>query len=250
MKCMHKYLLLILLFSFSLVSFAQVAYKDVIYLKNGSIVKGIIIEFVPAKSYTIKTADGSIFVYQVTEILKIAKEEIKTEENNNASSGSDTFSKGYRGIIEGGGGAKTGKYGLNSTNFAFSNGYQFNPNLYAGVALGLNYFPSEITGTDGFGLIPLYADARYSFLPKNPISPYAGMGAGFSFDPNNSFEGAGFYFNPSVGAQYSINKRYKINLSFNYRLQQMPFLVVNSSGGISKVIRFSESAGIAVGFVF
>ena len=37
--------------------------QDVVYLKNGSIIRGLVIEQVPGKSLKIKTRDGSVFVY-------------------------------------------------------------------------------------------------------------------------------------------------------------------------------------------
>lgn len=49
--------------------------KDVVYLNNGSIIKGKIIEFTPSESLKIKTSDGSIFVYQMSEVKKMEKEE-------------------------------------------------------------------------------------------------------------------------------------------------------------------------------
>lgn len=47
--------------------------RDIIYLKNGSVVKGSIMEYIPGKSVKIRTADGSIFVYSETEVDKIEK---------------------------------------------------------------------------------------------------------------------------------------------------------------------------------
>lgn len=52
-------------------SYAQ---KEIVYLKNGSIIKGIVIEQVPNESLKIKTSDGSIFAYKMDEILKITKD--------------------------------------------------------------------------------------------------------------------------------------------------------------------------------
>ncbi len=72
---MMKYLTLILFVSITTLSFAQNNYQDVVYLKNGSIIRGVIIEQVPNKSIKIETADGSVFVYQMDEIEKIAKED-------------------------------------------------------------------------------------------------------------------------------------------------------------------------------
>lgn len=50
-------------------------WQDVVYLKNGSIIKGLIIEQVPNESLKIQTADGSIFVYEMDQVAKIAKEQ-------------------------------------------------------------------------------------------------------------------------------------------------------------------------------
>jgi hypothetical protein len=49
-------------------------YVDVLYLKNGSIIKGLIIEQIPNTSVKIKTADGSIFVHVMDDVIKITKE--------------------------------------------------------------------------------------------------------------------------------------------------------------------------------
>jgi Flp pilus assembly protein TadB len=49
-------------------------YKDVIYLKDGSILKGTIIEQIPNVSLKIQTGDGSVFFHKMENIEKITKE--------------------------------------------------------------------------------------------------------------------------------------------------------------------------------
>jgi hypothetical protein len=49
-------------------------YVDVVYIKNGSVIKGMIIEQTPNVSLKIQTRDGSIFVYKMDEVEKITKE--------------------------------------------------------------------------------------------------------------------------------------------------------------------------------
>src|SRR5689334_14006479 len=49
-------------------------YEEVIYLKNGSIIRGIIIEQVMGKSFKIQTHENNVFVYQYDEVEKITKE--------------------------------------------------------------------------------------------------------------------------------------------------------------------------------
>ena len=55
--------------------------EDVIYLRNGEIVRGTIIEQIPGESLKIQTADGSVFVYTIYEIAEIGREPMmKVEE--------------------------------------------------------------------------------------------------------------------------------------------------------------------------
>ncbi len=54
---------------------SAVELQEVVYLKNGSVIRGVILEMVPEKSVKIQTSDGNIFVYQMSEVQKITKEE-------------------------------------------------------------------------------------------------------------------------------------------------------------------------------
>ena len=59
--------------------------QDVVYLKNGSIIRGIIIEQIPNKSLKIKTADGSVFVYQMDDVERITREDMPASQRPSAS---------------------------------------------------------------------------------------------------------------------------------------------------------------------
>ena len=50
--------------------------EDVVYLKDGTIVRGTIIEQIPGKSLKIQTQGGSMFIYTLEEIAKIVKEPV------------------------------------------------------------------------------------------------------------------------------------------------------------------------------
>jgi hypothetical protein len=50
------------------------SYEDVVYLKNGSIIRGVIIEQVPNASIKIETKDRNVFFYKIDEIEKLTKE--------------------------------------------------------------------------------------------------------------------------------------------------------------------------------
>ncbi|MBS1682028.1 MAG: hypothetical protein JST48_09965 [Bacteroidetes bacterium] len=47
---------------------------DVVYLKNGSIIRGTLMEQDPITHVKIQTQDGSIFVFKIDEILKVTRE--------------------------------------------------------------------------------------------------------------------------------------------------------------------------------
>ena len=55
---------------------AQANYEDVVFLKNGSIIRGLIIEQVPNETIKIQIKDRSVFVYRMDEVEKITKEEV------------------------------------------------------------------------------------------------------------------------------------------------------------------------------
>jgi hypothetical protein len=67
------------------ISWSQQGSLDVVYLKNGSIIKGTIIEQVPNKTIKMQTGDGNIFVYDFKEIEKITKEQPAVQKRMSAS---------------------------------------------------------------------------------------------------------------------------------------------------------------------
>src|SRR3990170_9138015 len=78
-KQVKPYLLSVLLviFSLSVITLkAQTGMQDVIYLKNGSVIKGSITEHIIGSQVKIMTYGGSIFSFQYSEIEKMVKEEI------------------------------------------------------------------------------------------------------------------------------------------------------------------------------
>ncbi|GEM_PF-142189 len=81
METHDRFLLIVLLIILSAtIICAQITTKDVVYLKNGSIIKGSIIELIPEKTIKIQTSDGSIFVYATSEIERISKETVQSSE--------------------------------------------------------------------------------------------------------------------------------------------------------------------------
>lgn len=67
---------------------------EVVYLKNGGQIRGVVIEQVPGESLKVQTSDGCIFVYQMSEVEKITKEQNQPPIYN------DEYKRGYEGSVK------------------------------------------------------------------------------------------------------------------------------------------------------
>ena len=72
-----KKIILFLIFAIAGIGVAAAQnYQEVVYLKNGSVIRGVIIEQIPNQSVKIQTSDGNIFVYELSQVEKITKEQV------------------------------------------------------------------------------------------------------------------------------------------------------------------------------
>lgn len=139
---------------------------ETVYLKNGGLVKGEIIEQVPGQSLKVKTKDGNIFVYQMDEVERITKE-ADTSMQASAHRGLDfSADLGYNINTKGGGGSLAAELEL---------GKRFSKSFYWGIGGGA-YIP---TG-DGDPIIPITTDFK-AFMPmsNSRITPFVGLKAGY-----------------------------------------------------------------------
>ena len=73
--------LMVLLLSIASLSYAQ---SDVLYLKNGSVIKGSVLEMDPSNGVKIQTSDGSLFVYSMSDVERVSKDNVSGGENGTA----------------------------------------------------------------------------------------------------------------------------------------------------------------------
>ena len=233
-------LILTLILGVSQLSFSQEFLQEVVYLKNGSIIRGVIIEQVPNESLKIKTSDGSIFVYTIPEIQKITKEEpIQTNfKRRKTFNGFADNTKGYKGFVNLTVGGGLGDYGDNNIGLSTSHGYQFNPYIYLGAGVGLSYyFDYETT------FVPIFLDFKAN-LKEGKITPFAGVKLGYSM-----FDGTGFYFNPTVGIKFAKS----FNVSLGYTVQMTEMYHYGYNGGYSNSYYDNVNIGglsLSFGFEF
>lgn len=166
---MKKYFLILFLFLIAGLNInAQKSGKlDVIELKNGSVIKGRIIEIKPESHVKIETLCSNIWMFKMNEIEEIRYEEFHKKDNFNRSVKEEGFVNFTSfGILTG--------PSDNDNSSAFSietvNGYKWNNRLFTGAGLGY-----ESLGEVYF---PVFIDLRY-FFNENSLTPLLMLKAGY-----------------------------------------------------------------------
>lgn len=209
---MKKFLLLCFAALLSSSVFAQNAgLQDAVYLKNGSIVRGTIIEQVPGESLKIETRDGSVFVYKMDEISKMTREQMQNQFGR--SNGFTAKPNGYGGSVEAGYGIGVSGYG-SKFEFDVVNGYRFNPYFYLGFGVGVNVW------TNGSGVVslPFFAHFRANFMDR-PVSPFFALSAGYNLSVKSSIDG-GIMVEPTLGVTVRTSNRTAVTFGVGYSGQQ------------------------------
>jgi hypothetical protein len=230
---MKKYLALLLFAFIAMLSFGQDEYQDVIYSKDGSITRGVIIDQVQNKYIRISTPDGKSFVYQMFEIEKVTKEPFSIEVKEVAPNTS--LQAGFRQTIEVGYIIDAGSSNIAGKKVNIMTSYQINPFFSVGVGTGLRYYPDIKTS-----LIPLLSDFKVHFLNKK-VSPYLAVIFGYSFNVSNNWEKTGALFNPRVGISCKVGDKSAINVGIGIEKQ-----TINHSFGSYS----DEAAGAGINFGF
>ncbi len=252
-------LLLALLMGISFYGMAQ-NYTEVVYLKNGSIIRGLIIEQVPNKSLKIQTSDGSVFSYTIDEVEKITKEgyykqpkqtkpvkeyrhpgeSVQVRPSRQAkvsrSSRQDSFERpslrGYKGFVETGYAFDISDSNADRIDVSTTHGYQFNNYLFVGGGAGVSYY----SDADLYS-VPVFASFRANFMNKR-ITPFADTTAGYSVgDVEGAFATAG------IGVRFGLARKMALNLKVEYVYQEYGDDYYYNSGSASNI-------GIKLGFEF
>ncbi len=230
---MKKTLALLAFAVMSIGSISAQSLQDVVYLKNGSIIRGIVIEQVPDGNVKVRTADGSVFVYPMTEVQKIQKEQSRAKSRSNENytyhydnpySSNDDLDELYgwekaprfRGFIEQNNTIGVGDYADNRFGLLASFGCQIIPYLYVGAGTGFDYWSDS-----DFYTIPVFAHFRTEFHKsiRRNVSPFVDVKVGYSFMNSH-----GYYVAPSIGCHFYFGHS-NIGLSayIGYAMQRLDY---------------------------
>lgn len=165
--------------------------RDVVYLKNGSIVYGTLTE-VSDNQFKIKTTDGSLFIFSVEEVDKFIRDEPFT---------GDRRSEGIGISLEGGFliGSQSGEYPSPFSFNALIN-YTFNTKHLLGIGTGAEFIGKTYT--------PLFLEYRVLLNEKN-VAPYIFMRGGMVLYLGEDEDRSDNYYPPS-----NYSKKYSGGASF------------------------------------
>ena len=215
---MKLYLLFfICLFSLSVITLnAQPGMQDVIYLKNGSIIKGSITEHIIGTQVKIMTYGGNIFSFQYSEIEKMTKEENPYDISNEEMT---------KGPIEP---KKTGitgnfAYGLNAgenigISFLFNMSFVIKYHYSLGLGMGIEGFNRQ-------AYFPIFLNFEYKPI-KGISTPYFYAMGGYSSPPsdNGADYGGGILVEAGMGFRmYGKSSKTAFLLGIGYRYQESSF---------------------------
>ncbi len=207
-------LIFLVIFTVPFIVFAQQeAYKGVVELKNGSIIKGTIIEQIPNQQIKIQTADGNVFVYQMDEVSKLKKEAITKVQNKD---------KGYLGFSLGvsnpvGKGTTDAPNGLMLSLVDL--GYLFTPNVGISGKLFTSSYKKRgvilsITGLMAGGLIRSSISRRVEFMSKVLVGFEKGW-VGYRWKEKTELD-LEFTYDLGVGIKINIRKNVALLTNFDY----------------------------------
>jgi hypothetical protein len=204
MKIIH-FLSILILLMLVLSTSAQDSQKlDVIELKNGSIIKGSILEIKPESHVKIETLCSNIWVFKMSEIAEIRSEIIEKPskyEYNIKDKGFVNYTS--FGILTG--------PSDNENSSAFSldivNGYKWNNRIITSIGIGYENF-NEV-------YFPIFMDLRYEFQ-ETILTPFSILKAGYLI-PGWQKENLDYYYyhdrKALGGLMLELGAGVKINLS-------------------------------------
>lgn len=191
---------------------AQPVIEDVVYLNDGSVLRGEIIEMNEGESLKIKIAGGSIFFILMDEV-----DEIKREEAHRPRHYKLKGYVNYTGVER-----LLGEQESDVMRFQMVNGYQFTPRFSAGIGIAF------VDYHDPLNAIPVFGDLRFK-LERSNSTPFIFLKGGYNFsilpDEEYPIEGhrGGLMLNTGVGIQFEVNDQVGWYFNAGYNIDKMEY---------------------------
>jgi sRNA-binding regulator protein Hfq len=204
-------------------TWAQDTKEDVVYLENGSVIRGQVMEYDPNGNVKIEIYGGSILVYKSSAVLKIEKETVKyaREVKKEKRSNHRVSNTGIYGTIAVGTLGGMSDWGDPTPGISLKGvaGWYFHRLLGVGGGVGM-------MNLGGPTFIPIFANIRGNFM-KSTASLFYDINIGYGIGVVNPIGGAwrmesttgGLYLRPSIGVRFPSTKQTHVFLDFGYVIQ-------------------------------
>ena len=103
--------------------------------------------------------------------------------------------------------------------------YNFTEKWSLGAGTGMSFYEKM--------LIPVYGEIKYQIGRERKLTPYTEFATGYSFAPSSNANG-GYFMNPSVGIQYPLKNKMKLQLAIGYELQKFERLKMQTDNYFHK----------------
>ena len=232
---------------------------DVVYLKNGSVIKGIIVEQVPNESIKLQTWDGNLFVYKMDEIQKTTKEaynnrNYRQPNQRQKAYNSSPFNKsqGYMGLVEVSGGIGVGNWAATCIGATIINGYRIFPQFAIGIGVGgqlflYKYYNGSHYVNDRDFTFPIFAHLRSDFI-GGTVSPFVAFNIGYNSSLTGGFFG-GMMMEPQLGIGFNVGQKSRMICGAGFAVNRVKYYA--SSGYTRYYDRdWGYAINIRIGFSF
>jgi len=235
------YLLVVLFILFTAGNCFAQSKEDAVYLHNGSILKGKVIENISGVKTTIEIVGHNIIVVPDSLIKMILMDQAipAKEKENKASPVEMAASVNFYGGSQ------------NSGGFTFVTAYRFPFRLAIGGGIGIEWFDHQ--------QIPFMADVKYYFL-KGSWSPYIYAQGGYAVPLSQKAENewteyhGGALAGTGAGMRFNFTKRNALVFNVGYRYQKTETVSASypwmSSIQNSETIRYDEYNRLTFSFGF
>lgn len=241
---------------------AQNKQEDVVYLENGSVLRGKILTYEPRGQLKIEIAGGSVLVYDAEDVVKIEKQDVQSKDSENNTTTKTSVAhrpptKGMYNSIMAGTLMGIGEWGspIPGISLKYTIGYNFHHFIGVGGGLGIMMLGE-------YPIVPIYANIR-SYILKTSATPFVDMNVGYGIALNpvsGPFTGGGMgrgqtalgglYLRPAIGVRFPSRKRTHVTMDFGYVIQfaQYSYLDWDNNPVFEKRAFYRPSLRIGVTF--
>ncbi len=199
---------------------AETEYEDVIHLKDGSVVRGLIVEEVPGETYKIELYGGSMIIFAADDVDRVVREPIGRRDGPKTGPSAN----GYRSVLFGAS-FIFGKYGDHGESFYGAEAlvsWQLSRFFSPAVGLGYNRAVYEYYNAENltYNIIPVYLSGRFTYLRTGLVGFYADCygGYGLVYASGTPGQSGGLMYGVDHGLEFG-PRRLRGYVSFGYRRQ-------------------------------